>query len=274
MALEAVAGEFQRFFLDEGAHASLKTPAEVLPTGRLHRFPSSDPDSLRKALKAHLGPGERPLVLTDGVVSGSGELRPLEDYWDAVREAGGVLLVDDAHGMGTTGPTGKGSPEQAGLPPEAYLQTGTFAKAFGGFGGLLAGSRGLAAKVHAHSRAFTGATPVPPPLAAAALRALGILQEHPELIATLQTRTRRFRERLRALGLPSCDSPAPILSVTHGNEARNLQLRTLLLGAGIYPTFINYPGCPPGGHFRFTLSSLHTDEEIESLQGAIARSCA
>ena len=273
VAVETIAPDFQQFFLDGTAHASLLVPADCLPRDRVHRFRHGNPESLREELRTHLRAGERPLVLTNGVVSGDGELPPLGAYWEAVRDADGMLIVDDAHGMGTAGLTGKGSPEEARLPPEAFLQTGTFAKAFGGFGGLLAGRSGLCRKVVERSRTFTGATPVPPPLAAAALRALALLQEHPAMITALRERTFRVRERLRTLGLPSCPSPVPILSVTHRNEARNQHLRALLLQNGIYPPFINYPGCPPGGHFRFTLSSLHTDEDVDRLLEAIALSC-
>jgi 7-keto-8-aminopelargonate synthetase-like enzyme len=75
------------------------------------------------------------------------------------------------------------------------------------------------------------------------------------------------------MGLPSCPSPVPILSVTHHDEAKNQRLRALLLENGIYPPLIDYPGSPPGGHFRFTLSGLHTLEEVDRLLATIAQSC-
>ena len=273
VALEATAMEFQRFFVDGGAHASVQDAVDGLPPDRVQRFRHADPEDLRKELKVRLRRGERPLVLCDGVAFGTGAIPPLAAYWEAVRDEGGMLLVDDAHGMGVAGPTGRGSAEEAGLPAQACLQTGSFAKAFGAFGGLLAGPAGLFGKVVERSRTFTGATPLPPPLAAAALRSLELLREHPEMITGLRARTFRARARIRAMGLPSCASPAPILSVTHGDEAKNGRLRALLLENGIYPTFTTYPGCPPGGHFRFALSSLHTDGDVERLLEAIERSC-
>ena len=273
VAVESYAREFHRYFVDESAHSSLLAALDCLPRDRVHRFRHADPEDLQRLVMAELRPRERPLVLTNGVEPGDGELPPLADYWRSVLAAEGMLIVDDAHGLGTAGLTGKGSPEEAGLPAGAFLQTGTFAKAFGAFGGLLAGTAGLFAKVLERSRTFTGATPVPPPMAAAACCAIGILQEHPEMITSLRERTLLARERLRALGLPSCPSPVPILSVTHRNDAKNRRLRSLLLQNGIYPPFINYPGCPPGGHFRFTLSGLHTGEEVERLLDTIAQSC-
>jgi 7-keto-8-aminopelargonate synthetase-like enzyme len=273
VALEAVSADYQRFFLDTGAHASLATPADTLCRDQVHPFRDADPEDLARELKARLRPGEKPLVLTDGVVSGNGDLPPLMAYWELVRDLGGALVVDDSHGVATVGASGKGSPEQAGLPPEAFIQTGTFAKAFGVFGGLVAGRKGLADQVAARSRAFVGATPMPPPMAAAALCSIAILERNPAMITGLQARMLRIRERVAALGFKAGASPAPILSITHHDAKKNGRLASLLLEAGIYPTFINYPGCPPGGHFRFTFSSAHTDEEVERLIQSIASSC-
>src|SRR5208337_668458 len=144
--------------------------------------------------------------------------------------------------IGTVGPSGKGSPEAARLPPVAFVQTGTLSKALGTFGGLVAGSTGLAARVIDRSQAFAGATAIPPPIAAAAIRSIEILQANPAMISGLQTHTTQVRERLRQI----------------------------LLEHGLYlPLIRDYPGSPPGGHFRLTLSSVHTDQDVERLLKAI-----
>jgi 7-keto-8-aminopelargonate synthetase-like enzyme len=183
--------------------------------------------------------------------------------------------VDDAHGIATVGPNGRGSLAAGGLPQDAFVQTATLSKALGAFGGLAAGPPWLAERIIEKSNAYVGATPVPPPLAAAAIRAIEILQEHPEMIRGLQERTADVRRRLNAMGFRAGFSPAPIVSVTHHNTARNERLREILLSRGIYvPLIGDYPGSPPGGHFRLTLSSAHTDEEVERLLGAIAQSCS
>jgi len=273
MALEAVAGEFQRFFVDGSAHSSLTGPAGRLPRDAVLTFKHCDPEDLERALKGSLQPGEKPLVLTDGVVPVDGELPPLGAYWGLVKPFDGVLLVDDAHGIAVVGPGGKGSPAEAGLPAEAFIQTGTLSKGLGTFGGVVAGPAALAGKIPEKSPAYVGATPIPPPLAAAAIRSIEILQANPGLIASLRARALRVRERVRALGFRVPSSPAPILSVTHHDTDKNLRLRSLLVERGIYPTFTNYPGSPPGGHFRFALSSAHTEEEIDLLLQTIGLSC-
>jgi 7-keto-8-aminopelargonate synthetase-like enzyme len=123
------------------------------------------------------------------------------------------------------------------------------------------------------SQGFVGATPIPPPLAAAGIRALEILQTNPELITGLRARMFRVREGAQALGFRVPASPAPILSITHYDVEKNARLRSLLLDRGIYPPFIRYPGSPPGGHFRFTISSAHTEENIGLLLDTLGASC-
>jgi 8-amino-7-oxononanoate synthase len=273
VALEAVASEFQRFLIDGGAHSSFAAPASRLPREAVVAFRHADPKDLERELRGRLRPGEKPLILTDGVVPVDGELPPLGAYWQAVQDLGGALLVDDAHGIAVVGPSGRGSPGEAGLPLGSFIQTGTLSKGLGAFGGLVAGPAGLAGKIIEKSQAFVGATPIPPPIAAAAIRSIEVLQGSPGLIAGLRGRMLRVRERVRAMGFRVPSSPAPILSITHQDVGKNLRLRSLLFERGIYPPFIHYPGSPPGGHFRFAVSSIHTDEDVDLLLETIALSC-
>jgi len=268
-ALAAVAGEFSKFFVDAASHASTAEALPGLPGGSVFRSAHADPADLARQVDGRLGPGERPLVLVDGVMAGNGEVAPLGAYAAIVGPRGGRILVDDAHGIAVVGPTGKGSAEEEGVPPETVIRAGTLSKGFGAFGGIVAGSRELIDGVRLRSASFVGATGIPLPLAAAAIRSIGILRSDPGMVRRLRERSLRARERLRAMGLPVILSPAPILSVTLGDADRNGRLRERILAAGIYPPLIHYPGSPPGGHFRFTLSSAHGDEEVERLLGAI-----
>jgi 7-keto-8-aminopelargonate synthetase-like enzyme len=274
VALEALADDYDHVFIDADAHVSLKGPARCLSPANLTAFRHGDPDDLSRQLQGSLRAGERPLVLCDGVASSDGALSPLGKYWEIVRSGGGLLLVDDAHGIGTVGPRGKGSPEAAGLPPDAFVQTGTLSKALGAFGGLVAGSTGLTARIVDRSQAFMGTTALPPPFAAAAIRSIEILQANPGVIGELQERTVRVRERLGTMGFTTKSSPAPIISITQGDAARNERMRLNLLAHGLYaPLIRDYPGSPPGGHLRLTLSSVHTEPDIDLLLDAIAQSC-
>jgi len=271
--VQAVARDYSVVFLEEKAHASLVEAAKLsgLPVRSFkHRDPSDLSDQCSKLLPA----GDCPLVLTDGVFPNTGHLAPISDYVEIARRYSGDVLVDDCHGIGVLGAAGKGSCEEAGLPPQSAFVTGTLSKAFGCFGGFIAGSQALIERVRTQGPGFIGSTPIPLPVAAAAIRSTDLLTAEPERIALLRSRTIAFKAELRALGFAVSETASPISSVTFLDTDKNQALYDQLLSRGIYPSFINYPGCPPGGHFRFTLSSEHSDEQIESLLGALRSSCS
>jgi 8-amino-7-oxononanoate synthase len=264
MLMQAVAGEFTVLFLEEIAHPSLAEAAILsgLPT---IRFRHCDAEDLAQACRTHVKAGDRPLVLTDGVFANTGELAPLADYADVLRPYDGRIHIDDCHAFGVIGLEGRGSWEEAGLDRALVLQAGTLSKALGGFGGIVAGTNDLITTLRARSTVFIGSTPLPLPIAAAAAKAAAILGAEPERIALLRRRALALKPALRALGFAVSEGPSPICSVTFRDEARNRALYDLLLANDIYPSFINYPGCPPGGHFRFTLSSEHNEDQIARL---------
>jgi 7-keto-8-aminopelargonate synthetase-like enzyme len=271
--VQAIARDYSALFLDEKAHASLVEAATLsgLPA---HRFRHQSPDDLVDLCSRELRPGDRPLVLTDGVFPSTGHCAPIAAYVEIAQRYGGDVVMDDCHGIGVLGASGKGSSEEAGLPPQSAMVTGTLSKAFGCFGGIIAGSAALIERVHACGSGFIGSTPIPLPVAAAAIRAVELLTSEPERIARLRTRTLSFKSELRSLGFAVSETSSPISSVTFLDADRNGALYDLLLSQGIYPSFITYPGCPPGGHFRFTPSSEHSDEQIGGLLDVLRHVCS
>lgn len=274
--LEAAGKSFGRFFVDESAHSSVLEACLRLPRDRVHRFRHLDPDDLARLVRSELRAGERPLVLTDGVFPSRGEIAPLDAYAAAVRGLGGALVVDDAHAIGVIGRTGKGTWEERGLgrgdrleSGGGLLQTGTLSKALGAFGGFVAAGAETAARVVEESLVFSGATGIPLPLAAAAVRSIEILEREPERIARLRERTLSWKGRIAALGYPVEPTPVPIVSIVPIEERAREALRSSLFRRGVYPPYISYPGAPAGGHFRFTFSSGHTEEEFEALAAAL-----
>lgn len=267
--LQAVARDFQRFFMDEESHFSI-IDAIQQPGERIHAFRHGDPADLEKKLREHLRPGEKPLLLTDGVFAGTGEIPPLREYLNILQASGGKILVDDAHALGVVGEGGRGSWEELNVPRDNIFQTGTLSKGVGTFGGVIPGPAGLIERIQ-ESPAFVGSTGMPIPLAAAGIKALEILRSHPEMISGLRERMARVRRRMEELGFEAPDSPAPIVSVYFKDEEKNRTLTEILLKRGIYPSFIRYSGNPPGGHFRFTISSQHGDGEVEQLLEALGK---
>ena len=262
--LQAIAPDFDVFLLDEAAHSSLKDAAGLFDK-KLIYFKHVDAGNLQEQFIRNVKAGERALILTDGVFPAMGEMPPLDAYAHIARKFGARILLDDAHAMAVLGKTGKGSWEAAGIDRELMYQTGTLSKGFGVFGGVIPATRSLVEKIHRESEAFIGSTGLALPLVAAAIQSVAYLQTNPLLIRELQDRALELKEKFRRLGFIIPHSQAPIISIIFSDERKNKQLYRMLLENGIYPPFINYPGSPPGGHFRFVISSQHSEEQVELL---------
>lgn len=261
---QALAGEFTLALIDERAHVSLQDATPFLGC-RVVTFAHRDPRAAAHALNRSRTCG-RVLLLTDGHFSHSGEIAPLDAY---LRElpARVTLLVDDAHGFGILGKNGRGTPEQLGLKPTArLLQTITLSKALGAYGGAILGSRELRTRILERSHLFAGNTPLPLPLAQAALTALEILRAHGgKLRRHLHFNASYIKAALCETGLPLHDGPGPIIALHPRNPRDAAQLTRALLDAGVYPPHIKYPGGPRDGYFRFVISSEHTPAQLDAL---------
>ena len=165
-AAQALAGEFTHAFIDERAHNALLDAARMLDCS-VKKFPHRNAAALKKLL-ARGGKNFRPIILTDGMFSYDGAVAPLRAYLK-ILPRGGMILVDDAHGVGVVGAHGRGAVEHEGVSRERVIQCGTLSKAFGAFGGVILGTCAVVERVLANARCFTGATPLPLPLAAGAL---------------------------------------------------------------------------------------------------------
>jgi 7-keto-8-aminopelargonate synthetase-like enzyme len=263
LILQAIESEYDAFFIDEMAHTSLADASPCREKPR-HSFKHLDADGLAGQLERHLSAKSRPLVLTDGVFPATGETAPLKDYAEVVEPYGGKILVDDAHAMAVLGESGKGTWEQQGVSRDCLYQAGTFSKGFGVGGGLIPADRELAEKIQNHSDAFIGCSGLALPLAAAALQSVSYLAAHREWMTGLQRRSLVLKRRFKGIGFAMPQTPVPIFSITCHDTERNRRLERHLIEHGIYAPFLHYPGSPPGGHFRFILTSSTTEEQ-ESL---------
>jgi 7-keto-8-aminopelargonate synthetase-like enzyme len=265
---QALRGEFTHVLLDARSHTSV-ADAAVLLGAKVVPFAHRDVADFTRQLRG-LGQGARPIVFTDGMFSHDGSVAPLAEYL-AVLPASALLLVDDAHGAGVLGTRGRGTASHCGVQDARVIQTVTLSKAFGAFGGAILGTRTVAEAILSKSRCFTGATPVPLPLAAGALESLRVFRAHPKLQARLHANAAWLKARLRAGGMELPDAPGPIVPVipTSAKEAERLKRR--LVAAGIHPPFIRYPGGPEGGYFRLVVSSEHTRGQLKRLADALTR---
>lgn len=263
---QAFRGEFSHVLMDARSHTSV-ADAAVLLGAQVVTFAHRDVADFRRQLRG-LGRGARPFVFTDGMFSHDGSVAPLADYLDAL-PARAALLVDDAHGAGVLGRAGQGTPSHCGVQDARVIQTVTLSKAFGAFGGAILGSEAVANAILTKSRCFTGATPVPLPLAAGAMESLRVFRANPQLQVRLHANAAWLKARLRAGGLALPDAPGPIVPIIPQSPAEAVRLKRQLLAAGIHPPLIRYPGGPEGGYFRLVISSEHTRAQLAALAGAL-----
>ena len=270
VAAQALAGSFSHALVDDGVHPSLADASRFLECPVL-RFKSKDPKALASAVQ-RCGPQSKVVVLTDGMFSNDGSAAPLAEYV-AVLPKDAVLLVDDAHAGGVLGITGKGSVEHAGISRRRVIQTVTLSKAFGAYGGAILGTTRLRQSVLDRSRMFVGSTPLPLPLAHAALAGVRILKANKGLRTKLFENASYVKTALRAAGLPLPQTPGPIIPIHPSTRSEAARLQKALFAAGIFPPFIKYPGGPPSGYFRFVISSEHTRSQLDNLI-KVLRPCA
>jgi 8-amino-7-oxononanoate synthase len=267
--LQVIARDFDVFVLDKVSHSSIVDAAMQFDK-KIVYFEHLQTQDLDEKLKENLKGSSKPLIMTDGVFSARGEIPPLNEYVQVMEDYEAKLMIDDAHGMAVVGPTGKGSWEEKGIARDLVYQTGTLSKGFGVFGGIIPGETDLIQNIPQKSLAFVGSTGLSLPLAAAAIHSINHLESKKNIIRELQERSIELKKKFRKLGFDIPLSSAPIISITFYDEEKNNRLFRILIENGIYPPFINYPGAPPGGHFRFALSSNHTPSDIDLLYHTIA----
>jgi 8-amino-7-oxononanoate synthase len=265
---QALNGQFSHALLDDDAHPSVSDAARLLDCPVL-RFRSRDAKALGVAVK-RCGAGSKLLVLTDGMFASDGSAAPLAEYLK-VLPGDALILVDDSHGAGVLGRTGKGTPEHAGVSRRRIIQTVTLSKAFGAYGGAVLGSTRLRQRILDRSQMFVGSTPLPLPLANAALSGVRILKANPGLRRRLLGNAAHVKSSLREAGLPLPETAGPIVLLIPRHARGAARLQRVLLAAGIYPPFIKYPSALPLGYFRFVISSEHTRPQLDNLVQVLSR---
>ena len=266
---QALAGEFTHALIDERAHSSLLEAARLLEC-LVHSYPHRDAAAVGRWVR-RCRPPHRVIVITDGLFSHSGEVAPLAGLLRAL-PASGMMLVDDAHGAGVLGRHGRGTLELAGVSRRRIIQTVTLSKAFGAYGGAVLGSVALRQRIIRCSRLFAGNTPLPLPLASAALAGLKVLREDARPRRRLHLNATLVKTALREAGLVISDGPGPIIAIRPVQERVAQRLQARLRAAGIHPPYINYLGGPGDGYFRFVISSEHTPEQLETLVAVLRAS--
>jgi glycine C-acetyltransferase len=257
---------------DELNHASIVDAIRLARPARKVIYPHSDMAALREGLRS-CERGQRKLVITDGVFSMEGDLCRLPDILELARAHDAEVVVDDSHGVGVMGATGRGVAEHFGALGQVDVVTGTLGKALGGAaGGYVAASAEVCELLAQRSRPQLFSNALPPTVACSALAAVRKLRAEPELLARLHENARALRERLREEGFRPLEGEAAIVPIVVGETSFAIRLSERLLEEGVFVTGFGFPVVPEGtARVRIQASAAMRPEHVERAVEAFAR---
>jgi glycine C-acetyltransferase len=261
--MPAVLGERDVVISDALNHASIIDSIRQCKAAR-RVYKHSDMAELTSILEETASARTR-FVVTDGVFSMEGDVARLPDIVELARRHDAVVAVDDSHGTGVMGTTGRGTAEHFGLLGEIDVVTSTLGKALGGAaGGFTAGSAALVDYLVQRSRPQLFSNALPPTVAASALAAVRYITDHPERIARLHDNARYFRAGLEELGFHPLPGETPIVPIILGETAKAIRASEMLLDEGVFVTGFGYPVVPQGhARVRCQLSAAHTRDDLD-----------
>lgn len=263
---QGLAAEATHVIVDDGAHRCVHDGARLsgLP---VIPFASGDPGALRAALR-RLPRSARPLVATDGLHGIRGGMAPLDELLAAL-PASGWLWVDDAHGIGTVGATGRGSAEVFGLRDARLVRSLTGSKALGVAGGAVVGAAPVVDRVRSRAGAYLASSAPPLAVAAAFAAAVGRVRRRPGLVRRLQGLAARFSGALPSRPEVLTDPRTPVTAIHPVDTAQARRIDESLVASGFVPPWIQYPGGPGDGFFRIALRATLGTSQVDRLARAI-----
>ncbi len=205
------------------------------------------------------------MIVTDGVFSMEGDIAPLDQIVALAKKYDALVVLDDSHGLGVLGETGRGTAEHFGVMEDIDIFTGTLGKALAsGTGGFVAGPKAVTETLIQKSRPHLFSNALPASVAAAGSKSIELLCRHPDTVQALQAKAKAFRARLKELGLNPLDGDSAVVPVIVGETATAIRLAAEMLENGIFVTGFGFPVVPEGeARLRFQVSAAHTEAELE-----------
>lgn len=227
------------------------------------RFLHNDVTSLISVLKNANNYANK-FVIIDGVYSQDGDIAPLDKIYTACKEFGAYLVVDDAHGIGVLGKTGRGIIEDFDLLDKVDIITGTFSKAFGCVGGYTIARKEIITLLKYYSRQNIFSAAATPSATASSIKAIQVIEKDPKLRTTLLDNIAYFKKGLEQLSIDYGKTESAIFPVMVRNENNVKEAARVLFDRGIYVNPISYPAVPAkSSRLRFSLTAMHTINDLD-----------
>ncbi len=259
---QMLARRMPRVLIDARAHRSLHDAARAAQM-TVQTYPHLDAESARTLLRAQRTPCA---ILTDSVFTATGDLAPVHDLLDALRDDD-LLVLDDCHALGVLGPSGQGTLRAFDLTDPRIVVTGTLAKAIACYGGFVCATRSLCALIRSHSSAYVCTTPVPPSICQAARCVLAHLSRDASRVRALEANAGHMRAILVRLGLiDRATEPATPIAAFASDPAHMDDLVRRCEAEGITIPRMRYPGGPAADYFRLSVSSRHAQSDLARLE--------
>ncbi len=247
--------------IDKMDHASIVDGCK-LSYGEVKRFRHNDMADLERVLSDSNGRGK--LIVVDGVFSMEGDIIDLPAVVTLAKKYGARLMVDDAHGIGVLGKTGRGTAEHFGLEKDVDLVMGTYSKSLASIGGFIAGDTDVIHYIKHLARALIFSASPPPASVAAVSAALDIIDNEPERLIRLWDNTRKMLKGFRDLGFHVGPSETPIIPILVGSDETAFKMAMALQEEGVFANVAVSPAVPPGkALIRTSYMATHTDEHLD-----------
>ena len=269
--IPALVGKEDMIFSDELNHASIIDGCR-LSGAPIMRYTHADPSSLEAVIQENTGKFRRGLIITDGVFSMDGDFPPLDKIADIAEAHDLMLMVDDAHGEGVLGKGGRGIVDHFHLHGRVDVEVGTFSKAFGVMGGVVAGKTKIVEWLRQRGRPFLFSSAITVPDVAATIAAIDVLEESTELVDRLWGNADIFKREMRTLGFDTGKSMTPITPVMLGDAKLAREFSRRLYEEEVFAMALGFPTVPRGlARIRVMISATHSSQDLEKALAAFAK---
>jgi 8-amino-7-oxononanoate synthase len=270
--MSTIAGKEDYIVLDADSHASIYDGC-ALGNAQIVRFRHNSVDDLEKRLR-RLPEGAGKLVVLEGVYSMLGDIAPLKEMVAVAKQAGAMIVVDEAHGMGFFGANGRGVFEEAGVEDDVDFVVGTFSKSVGTVGGFVVSNHPKFEVMRLVCRPYVFTASLPPSVVATAAASIRKLRHAGEKRAHLWRNSRRLHAGLRELGfdIATPEAQSAIIAILLPDQQITVMMWQALLEQGVYVNMARPPATPAGMYLlRCSLCAEHSDEQVDQILGMFAR---